>query len=539
MKLDRLAIELRPRQGWEAIDLGFRMAMRWARPLWAMWFAIMLPLALALYLAVQADPWLFTLLIWWLKPVYDRFLLHVLSRAVFGEVPRLRDSLAAWREILSPGLLLGQITRFWDFSRSFCLPVLQLERQTGAPARARRRLLKQRAGGHAVGLTVVMLHFEIVVLYGLMTLGTLFATDVQWNAAPSSEGSFLTNIDNWWTWTEALLYLAAISLLQPFYVAGGFALYLNRRVLLEGWDVEVALRRLSQRHAAQQERSALPGRHLPVLILTLLLAQSFTLPLRAETPAQADVPAAVEESEASVAEESGATEESRPAANADGDYVPQDTEARQRILEILDDPVFGDRREEWRWRRIEEDKPEDPVTPRDFSTIGALVHALGEVLQVIAYVAVAGLLVALVVMLWRQRGSAGSVATVAPPAVLFGLAINPESLPADIPAAARAALAAGQWRDALSLLYRGALSHLVHQRGLRIARGATEGDVLRLAERSLPAQPVAYFRDLLALWVATAYGGRQPAPEAIEALCQRHADSLHLTPTLASRLEAA
>jgi hypothetical protein len=390
-----------------------------------------------------------------------------------------------------------------------------------------------------VGLTVVMLHFEGVVLYGLMMLGTLFATDVQWNAAPEGEGNFLANLDTWWTWTEALLYLAAISLLEPFYVAGGFALYLNRRVLLEGWDVEVALRRLSQRHAAQQERSALPGRNLPVLILTMLCALSFTPPLRADTPAPAGAPVLVEESEASVAEESGMAEESRPAANADGDYVPQDTEARQRILEILDDPVFGDRREEWRWRKIEEDKPEDPAAPRDFSTIGALMHALGEVLQVIAYVAVAALLVALVVMLWRQRGNAGSVATVAPPAVLFGLAINPESLPADIPAAARAALASGQWREALSLLYRGALSHLVHQRGLRIARGATEGDVLRLAERSLPAQPVAYFRDLLALWVATAYGGRQPAPEAIEALCQRHADSLRLTPTLASRLEAA
>src|SRR6185295_4622048 len=44
--------------------------------------------------------------------------------------------------------------------------------------------------------------------------------------------------------------VAAVLLLEPFYVAAGFALYLNRRTLLEGWDIEVALRRIAQRHAA-------------------------------------------------------------------------------------------------------------------------------------------------------------------------------------------------------------------------------------------------------------------------------------------------
>ena len=39
-------------------------------------------------------------------------------------------------------------------------------------------------------------------------------------------------------------------LLEPFYVAAGFGLYLNRRTLLEGWDIEVALRRIAERHAA-------------------------------------------------------------------------------------------------------------------------------------------------------------------------------------------------------------------------------------------------------------------------------------------------
>ena len=41
-----------------------------------------------------------------------------------------------------------------------------------------------------------------------------------------------------------------MAIIEPFYVAGGFALYLNRRTALEGWDLEVALRRMGERAQA-------------------------------------------------------------------------------------------------------------------------------------------------------------------------------------------------------------------------------------------------------------------------------------------------
>lgn len=56
MQLDKVAVVLRPRQGWEAVDLGFRMAAHWAAPLWRVWAAVYLPLALALSLALRAQP---------------------------------------------------------------------------------------------------------------------------------------------------------------------------------------------------------------------------------------------------------------------------------------------------------------------------------------------------------------------------------------------------------------------------------------------------------------------------------------------------
>jgi hypothetical protein len=38
-------------------------------------------------------------------------------------------------------------------------------------------------------------------------------------------------------------YAVAIAFIEPFYVAGGFAMYLNRRAELEAWDIEQELRR--------------------------------------------------------------------------------------------------------------------------------------------------------------------------------------------------------------------------------------------------------------------------------------------------------
>ena len=66
------------------------------------------------------------------------------------------------------------------------------------------------------------------------------------------------------------------------------------------------------------------------------------------------------------------------------------------------------------------------------------------------------------------------------------LDIRPESLPADIGAAVRELWLAGERRAALSLLYRGALSRLVHSYQVAIGDASTEGDCVRLARAALP-----------------------------------------------------
>ena len=98
-----------------------------------------------------------------------------------------------------------------------------------------------------------------------------------------------------------------------------------------------------------------------------------------------------------------------------------------------------------------------------------------------------------------------------PPAALFGMDLAPEKLPADDAAAAVALAREGKLREALGLLYRGALSELVHKRGVRLLASHTEGEAAAMAN-------LAYFSTLVAAWQSCAYASRVPPADEIERL---------------------
>lgn len=127
-------------------------------------------------------------------------------------------------------------------------------------------------------------------------------------------------------------------------------------------------------------------------------------------------------------------------------------------------------------------------------------------------------------LLWLRRWFGArpgteSDAAVNLPTQVRGLDIDPHSLPDDVGAAAWALWQRGEPRACLSLLYRGALSQLVHGHGVPIRASSTEGDCLRLAEPRLPAPAASYLRALVAVWAQAVYGARTPAAEQVRPLC--------------------
>ncbi len=60
----------------------------------------------------------------------------------------------------------------------------------------------------------------------------------------------------WW-----LLVAGVVILLDPLYVGTGFAVYLNRRTGLEGWDLEIAFRRMARRIRAVRPETEVSRGH--------------------------------------------------------------------------------------------------------------------------------------------------------------------------------------------------------------------------------------------------------------------------------------
>jgi hypothetical protein len=170
VRLEDIAVGLRRRSPWEAIDLGQAMLRQWAPRIYGTWFATYW-LAGLLLLGFWPWPEYVIPLLWWLKPLFDRVLLHVCSRSLFGEACSVRDVLRELPRLLrAPGLISGLSLRRFSLARSLLLPVWQLEEQRGAAARARFALLGRRCRGHAVWLTFFCANMSTVLLLSLLLL---------------------------------------------------------------------------------------------------------------------------------------------------------------------------------------------------------------------------------------------------------------------------------------------------------------------------------------------------------------------------------
>ena len=477
-----LSIALRRRTPWEACDLGLSMLQRWARPVYGAHLAVAgaiaaAALALSAYTGIA---WLGAALVWWLKPLYDRVVLHVLSRAVFGELQRPREVLGRWREWLGTDLFIALTFGRFDLARSFHLPVRQLEGLSGAAGRRRRSVLARRARSHAVWLTVVCMHLEFVVLWSIQSLTVLLVPAKANEGLPPWEAILRSaSGDATWSLRDAAVYIAAILLLEPFYVAGGFGLYLNRRTLLEGWDIEVALRRLAEKRVEVAAAA---------MVLLISLFACFPDRASAQTP-----------------------------------HLPKDPKAV--MAEVKKAPEFGHWEETTSWKRRTPPKDE----PGDSTRFLAFGHALGQALQVLAWIAaIAGigwLAWWLLRLLPRERFGTQREAYRPPPA-LFGMELAPESLPPDVGAAAAALAREGRLREALSLLYRGVLSDLVHKRNVELLASHTEGEALVLARSALGEPSSVYLGALVRAWAACAYARRAPHPDEVERLAREYPAAL-------------
>lgn len=241
MRLDQISLRLRPRGAYEATDLGVRLLQQNARAVYRAWFAIVVPAMLLIISLQSIEPWVPALMLWWLKPVYDRVVLYVLSRVVFGQRVTVADVSSAWRVWLGSGLIGALTWRRLDLTRTFSLPVFMLEGLRGKARRQRIKVLQKNTRSEAVLTQLAYLHIDMAISIGAIALIAMLLP--QYINLPIWSWVIGQDVPSAWTTVTLLTYIAAVTVIEPLYVAAGFALYLNRRVQLEAWDIEISLRR--------------------------------------------------------------------------------------------------------------------------------------------------------------------------------------------------------------------------------------------------------------------------------------------------------
>jgi len=467
MRLEDMTVALRPRLPWEAVDLGCAMVRRDFARISALWAATVLPVwALICGLLWNSPGWA-GFLIWWLKPLYDRVPLYFLSRVAFGSRPSVGACLKVWPKLWFTNFLGPLLWRRLSFIRSFAMPVYMLEGLRGSAVRKRVSTLSIDAWGSAAFTSYAFLKLETVLTLALaFTTADLLPEDwsIDWNAFLTVPGA--SGIDKpqllWW---GNACYMVAMSVMEPFYIGAGFGLYLNCRTRIEGWDVELAFRRLAARLK--------PAATAAVMLMLFMIGAP-----KAEAAEAARTPKAI-------AEEILAKEEFKVHTAKEWEF-------------ITDGPKFRGK--------------------ADFS----FMETIG---QVLFWMVVAAAVIWLGWYLYRNQHLFRirlnkSAPPPEPPKVVMGMNITRESLPDDIVAAALAAWDAGQAREALSLLYRGALSWLVTQRRVPIRDSDTEEDCLAQVTLKAPQEESRFFQGLTGAWVQTAYATLPLRREDVVALCK-------------------
>jgi hypothetical protein len=480
MNFDAVQMEIRPRLMWEASDLGVALGRRHARALVKYWLFLMLPfLAISGCLIFLAPSWS-TLLIWWLKPMFGIMPIFVLSRNLFGVQPRASE---CWR-------VLGRWLRYrawWEltlgrfFMRRGMRQVVQV--LEGKTTRSRYRLFRSTCPRWLIkGCMALESSLYLSMIASFYWIGSeswkpwreeLGGWEGMFHLLQNEFASNLPEVRIFYT-VLLLAYALASMIGELLYVCSCFGCYINTRTELEGWDIEIAFKRLSQRLANLAKHSI---GTLSCLALIAVLGALFSSSAYAKS---------------------------------------DESESKQVAESILEHEDFRIHRSE-----SEELQREENESFGQIAGLGGLVEILG---YLILAALIAGIVYLVFVLIrYASRQEIPSITSFSEVKVVAGLSVRPETLPVDVLAVAKNLWACGEQREAMSLLYRAALAWQIFQRGVRIEEADTEGECARKVTAAGAAAHYHsdFFQELTRHWQAMAYAEEFVSTASWLSLCEQ------------------
>jgi hypothetical protein len=431
-----------------------------------------------------------SLILWWLKPLFDRLALHVISLRFFASPVASPFGFSAARHVkeLSRGLwgtlrraLPGDLLwRRFNPGRVAYTAVRVLERVDKKRFQQRKKALVSGGLGFCFPIGVFCFILEGMLLFGellfvILTLYMLF---------PAGSPFMQTN-------TAALEILAFAAfcfnyvLVESLYVCMSFGLYINSRVELEGWDLQLLFRKFAG--AATVEKAAGPAvKALPVIcLLFFMLSGSASLPLYAQEPV-----------------------ESFP------EFFPVIREsALENLEEILASDDFGSEREGWGIRfKYSRERPEIPDVDVD-SWLHEIRQIFGFFLRFIVILAlIASLGFALY---WLSRLRRKGLSPLRDMGRSYANPLMSGASPESLFAKAEDFFQMGNQREAWAACLAGCLGAYTRDHSVSFPIDATEYGCLALARSALGSNAEG-FGELIEDWIFLAYGGRSPERGSFE-----------------------
>ncbi len=498
MELSAIRIPLNARGPWSAVDLGFTLARHWWLPLFLVWLIPSMLVYWLLMLAFSDTPWVALLVVWWLKPFWDQLNLYMGSRLIFGQKIGVMETLKSGFSVVKKDWWKWLTFRRLSMTRSFDMPITTLE-QLGGEARSNRKaVLHQTGSGAPFWLTILTLHLEYILTYGFLMLLYLMVpefVDVDWNVLFFEDATVLSSLSN-------SLLCISMAALAPFYTMSGFVLYLNRRIELEGWDIELQFRQLAERLKGVAFKSKTAN-------VAVVLFALFSLNIASPNSAIANT-------------------------SADTVTVLTSESSKKRIEKVLEGDAFHQKHTSSTWQRKDATKKDTDNEPpkwlqnlfEHMSSAAKAIRALGAVIEVAFWLAIAGLVVYLI---YRYRKEIQSMSRffrkqkkkTEAPKVLFGLDVTEENLPENVLNEVRALWESGQKRNAISLLYRASLSKLIHEHACPFQSSDTESECVEKVSALGLEKTSSFLSMLTEVWQSIAYGHLDVSSDRFVELCDR------------------
>ncbi len=268
MQLDKLTVNIRPIAPAEAVDLGLAVAQAWFWSLWGLGVYylryLLVGVALVVLWAIWAQRFSLTLLLSLLllikvgKLYAEQGVLLFLSQKLFDE--KLAPAQFRAQTQLSISAFMSMIFRFMSSLRIMSMAVRLLEGQTGRAAKMRLSVLGRQSSSALFGHALVCWLLEGILTIAMVSfLATIGATPVGEGVLDNWMSAYNEENYGWAAGLVVLVYAVVVSMLLPFFVAGGFCVYLCRRSLLEAWDVELTFRKIAQRFFDRQHQAPRDG----------------------------------------------------------------------------------------------------------------------------------------------------------------------------------------------------------------------------------------------------------------------------------------